>query len=77
MTRKLTTPGSMTNNKNKNALPTGNNPKDNIKKIIVLTIKTIYKAVLVFLEISHENPWIKPAANPPNDPVITPNLEME
>ena len=77
ITRKLTTPGSMTNNKNKNALPTGNNPKDNIKKIIVLTVKTIHKAVLVFLEISHENPWIKPMAIPPNVPVITPNLGME
>ena len=77
MARKLTTPGSMTNNKNKNSLPRGNHLKDNIKKTIVLTIKTTYKAVLVFLEISHENPWTKPATIPPNAPAITPKPGME
>ena len=77
MMRKLTTPGSMTNNKNKNALPRGSHLKDNIKKTIVLTIKTTYKAALVFFEISHENPWTKPARIPPNAPVIIPKPGME
>ncbi len=77
MARKLITPGSMTNNKNKNSLSRECHLKDNIKKTIVLTIKTTYKAALVFFEISHENPLTKPARIPPNDPVIIPKPGME
>ena len=77
MARKLITPGSMTNNKNKNSLPREFHLKDNIKKTIVLTIKITYKAALVFFEISHENPLTKPARIPPNDPVIIPKPGME